>query len=290
MTSLRHRLCAGGEPVRFIGVYDGLSGYLAERSGAAALWASGLCISASKALPDGEVVTYESLVRRAEDIRRGTRLPILVDGNTGFGDLTAVRHVVRLLEDRHIDGVCLEDKAFPRRNSFADGPTYPLEAPERFAEKLSAAVSARRGRDFLIVARTEGFIAGESQNDVLRRARLYQQAGADAIVVHSKSKDGQEVLSFAKEWARRIPLIVIPTTYPALSFRDAGDHGIGGAICANQLMRVSVQAIRTYLSQLAVADRMTDCDTDMAPLETLLDYVQGLASDGAGIPLPAESG
>ncbi|MDF3139846.1 MULTISPECIES: isocitrate lyase/phosphoenolpyruvate mutase family protein [unclassified Streptomyces] len=290
MTSLRHHLHSADEPIRFIGVYDGLSGHLAERSGAVALWASGLCISASKALPDGEAVTYETLLRRAEDIRRGTCLPILVDGNTGFGDVTVVRHVVRLLESRGVDGICLEDKSFPRRNSFADGQPYPLEAPEVLAEKLEAATSARRNREFLVVARTEGFIAGESMDEVLGRAHVYEEAGADALVVHSKSTDGQEVLAFAKAWARRIPLIVIPTTYPTLSFRDAGEHGVAGVICANQLMRVSMHAMRTFLTDLISADRMTDCPTDMASLDGLLAYVQGLeATPGNALSLRLES-
>jgi phosphoenolpyruvate phosphomutase len=268
--------------VRLVGVYDGLSAYVAERAGAQALWVSGLCISASKALPDNETLTYETLIRRLEDVRRGSRLPVLADGNTGFGP-QAIGHVVRLLESRGIDGLSIEDKAFPRRNSFDHGAgTCALEHPSEYAEKLSRAAAARTSDNFTLVARTEGFIAGEDLDTVLSRAERYCAAGADAIIVHSKSDRADEILQFARAWRNRTPIIVIPTTYPQLSFSVAASAGISGIICANQLMRASMQAAEEYVQQLVKADSIEECEIPLSPLSGLLDVVQRF--DVSGTP------
>ncbi|WP_433892867.1 isocitrate lyase/phosphoenolpyruvate mutase family protein [Streptomyces sp. CA-111067] len=256
---------------RFIGVHDGISARLAEKSGAEALWSSGLLISASKGLPDNETVTYETLVRRLEDIRRGTTLPLLADGNTGFGGDQVIGHVVRMLESRGVNGVSLEDKAFPRRNSFdTTVDAYPLEDPEVYARKFALAAAARTSDDFVLVARTEGLIAGETPEQVLDRARLYRQAGADAIIVHSKSDTEDEIVEFARAWRRAAPVIVIPTTYPTLSFSAAREAGVSGVICANQVMRATMRATDEYLAQLVKADSIAECDTELAPLSELL--------------------
>lgn len=279
MESLR-RLLAERAAVRFVGVHDGLSARLAEQAGARALWVSGLCISLSKALPDDESVTYETLARRIEDIRRGSVLPVLADGNTGFGGPQVVGHLIRVLESRGADGVSLEDKAYPRQNSFADtdGP-FPLEDPAAYAEKLRRARAARRSEDFLLVARTEGLIAGESLEQVLARAETYCAAGADAIIVHSKADHPGEVLAFARAWRNRTPVVVIPTTYPGLSFAAAAEAGVSGVICANQLMRATIQAGEEYLRQLVKADSIAESETALSSLSGLLDLVRTFGQD-----------
>jgi len=271
MRSLRELLSATNA-VRLVGVYDGLSANLADQMGAQALWASGLCISASKALPDSEVVTYETLVRRLEDIQRGSRLPLLADVNAGFGDWNVFGHVIALMEKRGVDGIAVEDKAFPRHNSFDEGSGQRLEEPEAFAAKVEHAVRARSG-DMMLVARTEGFIAGESLERVRARAHLYCDAGADAVIVHSKSREPGEVLAFARAWRRPNPVIVIPTTYPQLSFKVAADAGIGGVICANQLLRASMQAVEDCAARLVTADTIGGLEDSLAPLSSLLDLV-----------------
>ena len=271
MRSLRQLLSAD-DAERLVGVYDGLSANLAERMGARALWASGLCISASKALPDNEIVTYETLVRRLEDIRRGSRLPLLADVNTGFGGRNVLGHVIALMEERGIDGIALEDKAYPRRNSFDESSVQQLEEPEAFAAKVRDAVDSRSG-DMMLVARTEGFITGEGLEQVLTRADLYCDAGADAVIVHSKSSGPEEVLAFARAWWRPNPVIVIPTTYPQLSFKAAADAGIGGVICANQLLRASMQAVEDCATHLLTADAIEGFEDLLTPLSSLLGLV-----------------
>ncbi|MEU0028417.1 isocitrate lyase/phosphoenolpyruvate mutase family protein [Streptomyces sp. NPDC006335] len=281
--ALSHLLAERPGPLRLIGVHDALSARLAERAGARALWISGLCIAASKGLPDNESVTYETLLRRTADIRRGSGLPLLVDGNTGFGGEQVIGHVVQELELRGAAGISIEDKAFPRRNSFdrdADRPES-LEHPEIVAARLRQACLARRDPDFLIVARTEGLIAGETPPEVRERGKRYVEAGADALIVHSKSGLPDEVIDFAREWPLRdCPLIVIPTTYPQLSFTRADQAGISGVICANQALRAAHRATDEHIRQLLKADRLCDAEagSPLAPMPELLDMVESFGS------------
>jgi phosphoenolpyruvate phosphomutase len=260
----RHR------PLQLVGVYDALSARLAEQAGAAALWASGLCIATTLGMSDGELATYDVVVRQLWNIRNSVTLPVLADGNAGFGDADVVAHVVRQIEQIGIDGVCLEDKSYPRRNSFAEKP--PEIAPiEEFGLKVDAAVMARRSKDFLVVARIEGLVAGQTIDEVLTRAEVYVSAGADAILIHSKSSSADEVIEFAGRWDGRAPLIVIPTTYPALSLQTAHDAGISAVIYANQLMRASMRAMRDLMNEFMAVDKLIECATDLATVAELLN-------------------
>jgi 2-methylisocitrate lyase-like PEP mutase family enzyme len=271
------------EPVRFIGVYDALSARVAEQAGAVALWASGLSMAASQGVPDGEIATYDALLGRLVELRRGTDLPILADGNSGFGDERVVAHLVPLIEDCGIEGVCLEDKAYPRHNSLSARPQR-LARPEDFAVKVRAAVAARRDPRFLVVARVESLVAGEPLREALVRAALYVEAGADAVVVHSKSDTAHEVLEFARRWARRAPLLVIPTTYPSLSAQVARNAGIAGLIYANQLVRAVTQTMRAFLAEALKTESLAACGTPLADLSDMLELVDDeRATAGQGL-------
>jgi phosphoenolpyruvate phosphomutase len=262
------------EPAKVIGVYDALSARLAEQAGASALWASGLCMSAVQGLPDGELATYDTVIGRLAELRRGTSLPILADGNAGFGDEEVVAHLVTVMEDVGVQGVCLEDKAYPRRNSFAR-VSSDLAEPADFAAKVYAAVAARSVSTFLVVARVEALIAGLSMPEALARAALYSEAGADAIVIHSRAPTPDEVLEFARRWTRPVPLIVIPTTYPSLTVRQAQDVGIAAMIYANQLMRASMYAMRAFLDEAVKRDCLELCDVETVPLADALHAARG---------------
>jgi phosphoenolpyruvate phosphomutase len=268
----------GSGPARILGVYDGLSARLAEHAGADALWASGLCIAASQSLPDGEIPTYDSVLNRLADIRRGTRLPILVDGNAGFGDEQVVAHVVRRFEEAGAQGVCIEDKAYPRANSFAHSGAFDLARPEEFAVKVHEAACARSDPGFAVFARAEGLIVGLDVDEVLLRARLYSEAGADAVVVHSNAITGSEVVEFARRWSETTPLAVIPTTYPSFSLRAARRAGVHAVIYANQVMRVAVQAMQAFLTEAMQQESLKDCQTPMTPLLEFLNFNEVLTT------------
>jgi phosphoenolpyruvate phosphomutase len=233
------------------GVHDGLSARIAADSGFDVLWASGLGISASHAVPDDSVLTMTEFLNAARVINEATDLPVLADCDTGFGDARNVARMVDQYERAGVAGVCIEDKVFPKRNSLGDGP-QTQETIEAFCEKLENAKAAKQDPDFVVVARIETFIQGGPKADALARADAYVAAGADAILIHSKSTDGAEVLDFARTWpATDVPLLAVPTTYPAVTADELGAAGISMAIYANQALRASVTAMQDSLAHIS---------------------------------------
>lgn len=272
-TTLRTRLAAG-DHLRLIGAHDGLSALLAERLGFEGLWAGGLGISAANGLPDEGLLTMTEFHAAAVQMRRTSTLPIVADVDSGFGDLPVVRRMVRLYEEAGIDAVCIEDKQFPKRNSFQDG--NQLEHPDLAARRIEAAKQAQRGDDFMVIARQESMIAGAGLDDALARAHRYREAGADALLIHSRRQDADEVAAYCarvRSEGIELPLLAIPTTYHATTAKELWSYGISAAVYANQLIRASVQAMETLLESLAAADSTTDMEQRIASLGDLFGLV-----------------
>jgi phosphoenolpyruvate phosphomutase len=157
---------------------------------------------------------------------------------------------VRKLEQRGIAGVCIEDKQFPKTNSFLNGERQPLADIEEFVGKIAAGKDTQQDANFSIVARVEALIAGWGMEEALRRAEAYRLAGADAILIHSKLSKPDEIVTFAKEWARRAPLVIVPTRYystPTDVFRRAG---ISTVIWANHLLRAAASAMQGVAKEI----------------------------------------
>ena len=189
-------------------------------------------------LRDNNEASWTQVLDVLEFMADATTLPILVDGDTGYGNFNNVRRLVRKLGERGIAGVCLEDKLFPKTNSFL-GERQPLADIAEFCGRIRAGKDAQTDDSFSIVARTEALISGHSMDEALRRAEAYHAAGADAILVHSKKKDAAEITGFMERWDRRCPVVIVPTMYyatPADTFRQAG---ISMVIWANHLVRAS---------------------------------------------------
>lgn len=223
--------------------HNGLSARIVEEAGFRAIWASGLTISASLGLRDCNEASWTQVLEVVECMADASGLPILVDGDTGYGNFNNVRRLVRKLCQRQIAGVCLEDKLFPKTNSFI-GEHQPLADVNEFCGKIKAGKDSQTFGDFVIVARVEALISGFGMDEALRRAEAYHSAGADAILIHSKMPDADEVLDFARRWGNRAPLVIVPTTYFATRtdlFREAG---VSAVIWANHLMRSSIVAMR----------------------------------------------
>lgn len=268
MPSLRARL-EHGPIARFAGCYDAISSLLAEGAGFDAIWASGLCIATALGLPDTDVVSHDAYVNSVRSICASTSLPVLADCNTGFGDIDSIPYVARSLARAGVAGMCIEDKKSPRVNSLACPNGHALESPTVFAEKLYAAKLGRQNSDMAIVARLESLVAGKSLQSAIERARCYAEAGADALIIHSASNDCDEVFDFVGSLSLALPVIVIPTTYPQLSIREASQRGIAGVIYANQVLRAGVAAMRSFLGELQHADRLADCRTTLCSVDEL---------------------
>jgi phosphoenolpyruvate phosphomutase len=180
--------------------------------------------------------------------------------------LNNLRRFVQKLECRGLAGACVEDSLFPKTNSFL-GEARRLASVDEVCGKLRAAKDTQTDRDFVLVARTEAFIAGTGLGDALRRAEAYRQAGADAILVHSKRATCAEIDAFTKEWARRHPLVIIPTKYyttPTAHFRELG---ISVVIWANHLLRAAIRAMQEAAGAIRRAQSLLAIEDRVVPLE-----------------------
>ena len=229
--------------------HNGLSAKIVEEAGFEAIWASGLTISASLGLRDSNEASWTQVLDVLEYMADAASAPILVDGDTGYGNFNNVRRLVRKLGERGVAGVCIEDKLFPKTNSFV-GEGQPLADIDEFCGRLRAAKDSQVDGDFTVVARTEALISGRGMDEALKRAEAYRQAGADAILIHSKLATAVEILEFAERWDRRAPLVIVPTMYYATPTEAYRRAGINAVIWANHLLRSSISAMRATAAQI----------------------------------------
>lgn len=264
----------------FMEAHNGLSAKLAYEAGFEALWGSGLSISAALGVRDNNEASWTQVLEVSEFMVDASDLPILIDGDTGYGNFNNVRRLVRKLEQRRIAGVCLEDKLFPKTNSFINGERQVLAEVDEFCGKLRAAKDTQLDPDFAVVARTEAFIAGWGLDEALLRAYAYAEAGADVILVHSKRKDSREILSFMEQWDDRAPIIIVPTKYPTEPLSRFVDAGISNFIFANQSLRTVITALERNLRKLHETRDLMSIENEIAPVSEIfrLQDVQELKS------------
>src|SRR5580658_445617 len=249
--------------------HNGLSARIVREAGFKGIWASGLAISAQFGVRDNNEVSWTQVVDMLEFMVDASDLPILLDGDTGYGNFNNLRRLVRKLEQRGIGGVCIEDKIFPKTNSFLNGERQPLADIEEFAGKIAAGKDTQRDPDFCIVARVEALIAGWGMEEALRRAEAYRRAGADAILMHSKLSKADEIVSFAREWARRAPLIIVPTRYystPTAVFRDAG---VSMVIWANHMVRAAIAAMQSLAHEVQRDESVVNVEDAIVPVNEI---------------------
>lgn len=249
--------------------HNGLSARIVKEAGFKGIWGSGLSISAQFGVRDNNEASWTQVVDNLEFMADASDLPILLDGDTGYGNFNNMRRLVRKLEQRGIAGVCIEDKQFPKTNSFLNGERQPLAAIEEFVGKIAAGKDTQTDSNFSIVARVEALIAGWGMEEALRRAEAYRLAGADAILIHSKLSKPDEIVTFAREWARRSPLVIVPTQYystPTDVFRKAG---ISTVIWANHLVRSAVSAMQSVAKEIYESQTLVNVEDRIASVNEL---------------------
>ena len=247
--------------------HNGISAKIVEQAGFKGIWASGLALSAQFGVRDNNEASWTQVVDMLEFMSDVTSIPILLDGDTGYGDFNNMRRLVRKLEQREIGGVCIEDKIFPKTNSFIDGERQPLADIDEFCGKIKAGKDSLQDDNFCIIARVEALIAGWGLSEALKRAEAYHEAGADGILIHSKLSRPDEIIAFAREWSGRSPLVIVPTKYystPTEVFRRAG---VSLVIWANHMIRAAIEAMERISDQIAkqeavvnIEDRITTVD------------------------------
>ncbi len=260
--------------VRIVGAHDGLGAKLVELSGFDGVWASGLEISASHALPDANILTMTQYLEAASIMNDAVSLPVIADCDTGYGNSNNVMHMVRKYEAAGIAAVAIEDKKFPKVNSYVPG-RQELASVAEFVGKILAAKNTQQTKDFMIIARVEALIAGWGQEEALRRAHAYADAGADAIIIHSKSSVPDEIAAFAHVWNHSTPLVIIPTTYPMLTVDEIEELGIKMVVYANHGMRAAIKAVSEVLSEIRKKGRLDVVEHRIVPMSTVFD-LQGM--------------
>ena len=249
--------------------HNGISARIVQEAGFKGIWASGLALSAQYGVRDNNEASWTQVVEMLEFMADVTQIPILLDGDTGYGNFNNMRRLVRKLEQRRIAGVCIEDKLFPKTNSFINSSRQPLADIDEFCGKIKAGKDSQTDPDFCIIARVEAFIAGWDLAEAIRRATAYHAAGADGILIHSKLSRPDQVVAFAKEWANRCPLVIVPTKYystPTDVFRQAD---ISLVIWANHLMRAAVASMQAIAREVQARETLVNIEDRIAPVKEI---------------------
>lgn len=256
------------------GAHDAISAKLVERARFDAVWASGFGISAAQmGAPDASLLTMTENLEIVKRISAAVTIPVIADCDTGYGNAINVIRTVMEFEAAGVAGISIEDNLFPKRCSFYPGVRRELTPVEEQVGKIRAAKAAQRERDFIVIARTEALVAGWGIEETLRRARAYAEAGADAILVHSKSTSFDELKTFAKAWPLESPLVAVPTTYATVTLKELEAAGFKMVIFANQALRAAIRAMEEALKLLRDEGTAEVVSSRIAMLEEVYELV-----------------
>ena len=265
--------------------HDGLTGLIVENTvvhenGGArqfdAMWLSSLCDSTAKGKPDIELVDMTSRFRTIDDIMEVTTKPIIFDGDTG-GLTEHFVYTVRSLERMGVSMVIIEDKTGLKKNSLFGTEVQQTQASiEEFSEKIRAGKKAQRTKEFMICARIESLILEKGLEDALDRAKAFTVAGADAIMIHSRKKDPEEICAFIEAFRRHdktTPIVLVPTSFNSVKEEEWKERGANIIIYANQLMRAAVPAVRKAAESILENHRAQECDADLMPFKEIIRMI-----------------
>lgn len=274
--------------VRIIEVHNGISALVAEKANVKqndqiiefdGFWESSLTDSASKGMPDAEIVGNESRLHTINEILNVSTKPLIVDGDTG-GSPAQFEYFVKQLERLGVSAVIIEDKVFPKRNSLDPTAKQTLEDPEIFIQKIKRGNDIKISEDFMIIARIESLIAGVGMEDAIKRAEKYINAGVDGIMIHSKKNIPDDILIFAKEYnklckglGKRPPLVAVPTTYNLITDQELADNGFNIIIHANHLLRSSHKAMKQTAETILLSDRNFEAEPNCSEVMQIFKEV-----------------
>ena len=270
------RLMAEKELVIGVGARDALEARLIQEAGFDFVWSSGFAISAAYAVPDASLVSMTQLLEAARAMNAAIDIPIIADCDTGFGNANNVIYAVKRFEEAGVAGISIEDKKFPKDTSLLPGGRQELLPIAEFTGKIKAAVDTRQSADWVVIARVEALIAGLGQGVALERAHRYVEAGADAILIHSKATTPDEIVAFVEAWDGNAPLVLVPTTYPSLTEQAIKSLGkVRLVIYANHPLRAAVKAQRLLLKEIKAAGGIHTVDRMMVPVSHIFE-IQGV--------------
>ena len=257
--------------LRVGGAFDSMSAKLVEINNFDAIWAGSFAISATHALPDASILTMTEFLNASSNIVESCKIPVIADCDTGYGGPTNVSHTVRKFESAGVSAISIEDKIFPKQNSLLKGGKQKLISEKEFVAKILAAKDAKINDNFMIIARTEALIAEVGMDEAIQRADAYENAGADAILIHSKKETPDEIIEFSELWKGNIPLVVVPTTYPTVSVEELIKNKFKMVIYANQSLRASYLAMNKVLKEIKNSERISEIKQEMTSMEKIFE-------------------
>jgi phosphonopyruvate hydrolase len=251
------------KPAIAMGAHNPLAAKLVADTGFDAVWVSSLEVSASYAVPDASIISTSVPLELTRAMREVQPLPIVIDMDTGYGNAVNVAYATPRLEAAGAAAVVLEDKTFPKLNSLRADARQDLVSIDEFQGKIAA---AKASSNMLVIARIEALIAGLGQAEALKRGEAYVDAGADAVLIHSKQKTPGEILDFCRAWRADVPLVLVPTSYPSLSFADIAElNKVGLIICANQGLRAAVAGMRRTFQRILEDGKLEGAEAEIVP-------------------------
>lgn len=259
-----------------VGAGDPLCAKLIERGGFDFIWSSSLCISASYAIPDANLISMSQYCDAARNMNDVVSIPVIADCDTGYGNANNLIYAVKKFEEAGIVGISIEDKKFPKDNSLLEGGRQELVPIDEFVGKIKAAKDYQQNEEFIVIARVEALIAGWGQEEAMKRSLRYVEAGADCILIHSRAKQPDEILEFIRNWNQPTPLVLVPTNYPSLTLKEVENlKKVKLFIFANQPLRASVKAQEALLEEIKRAGGIHTIDSMMVPVNHVFD-LQGV--------------
>lgn len=251
----------------FMEAHNGISAKLVEQNNFDGIWASGLTISASMGLRDVNEMSWSQVCDILNYITLSSDLPVILDADTGYGSFNNTIHLARHLERVGVQGMCIEDKIFPKKNSFYLGDKQPLEDIETFSGKIKSVKDSFP--NIQVIARIESLIAGWGIEEAFKRADAYRNAGADAILIHSKKKDISEIDEFINSWDKNFPIVLVPTTYYKTKPEYFERKKISVVIWANHLLRSSITSMKKTLNTIKREKSLKKIENNIFPVKEI---------------------
>lgn len=281
------RLINAKKIVRICESHSGLTGLIIENTSVMVngvkqefdgMWASSLTDSTSKGKPDIEAVDLTTRLHDLNDALEVTTKPVIFDGDTG-GKSEHFVFTVRTLERLGISAIIIEDKTGLKKNSlFGTDAIQTQDSIDGFCSKIKAGKQAQITDDFMIIARCESLIAGQSIDEALVRCRAYVEAGADGIMIHSKNRDGEDIKEFCQRFREKdgiTPLVVVPTTYNHVTEDELASWGVNVVIYANHLLRAAYPAMVKCAESILANGRSYEANDVCMPIKDILELIPG---------------
>ena len=279
------RLLESQKLSRFIETHNPISAIIAETTyyqkngkkiGFDGFWSSSLTDSTSLGKPDNESLSNAQRLLLIDQIFDVTTKPLIFDGDTG-GQIDHIDMKIKTMERLGVSAVIFEDKKGLKQNSlFQDTSAQLQEDRKIFAKKINIAKKAQRSEDFMVIARIESFILGKGLNDAILRAKTYVEAGADAVMIHSKSKETKEVFSFAEIFKKNyplIPLVCVPSTYNHVKEKELEKRGFNLVIYANHMLRAAYPAMKNVALKILKNGRSKETNKHLQSIKEIVELI-----------------